>query len=102
MASSVTPQVWSDCGKREEKTDECIDRLIALSHASIGVCADPASASTTTRRSARGHSGDGGEDDDGEVDHFYGFSREKTIWGKKSKKAIAPSDFTLSATKEGQ
>ena len=85
------PQVWSDCGKREEKTDECIDRLIALSHASIGVCADPASAST-----------DGGEDGDGGVDHFYGFSREKTIWGKKSKKAIAPSDFTLSATKEGQ
>ena len=35
------------------------------------------------------------------ADNFYGFSRKKTIWGKKAKVAIAESDFTLSKTREG-
>ena len=84
--------MWKQFGKKKEKTDDCIDALISLSHATIGVVHAPAASALNAAASALG---------DEYADNFYGFSRKKTIWGKKAKVAIAESDFTLSKTREG-
>lgn len=84
--------MWKQFGKKKEKADDCIDALISLSHATIGVVHAPAASALNAAASALG---------DEYADNFYGFSRKKTIWGKKAKVAIAESDFTLSKTREG-